>query len=145
MIRQLGFNEVDKIAASALKFIEKTGYQYGFDLNHFLSTQRKGMMNGNLVAFVEEKNNEIISGVGFAIVDDLYSPGKIMSETWWYGEGAGGLRVIKFAEKFATRARIKQIVMASTKFNEDRNAELYKRLGYERDSSTYRKELNERN
>ena len=100
------------------------------------------IMAGSAVCFVEEKNGEIISGVGFAINDDIFAPHKIMAEMWWYGEGAGGLRCIKAAENFATRANIKQIVMASTLYNEDRNAALYERLGYKRDSSTYRKEFN---
>lgn len=141
MVRKLAFNEVGRIAESAVKFIEQTQYKYGFDLPHFISNLTKMMMNGNAICFVDEVNGKIISGIGFTIATDIYSPYRIMGEMWFYGEGAGGLKVIKAAEKWANENKIDQIVMGSTLYNEDRNAKLYAKLGFERDSSTYRKRI----
>ncbi len=142
MIRQLGFNEVERISDSALKFIEQTGYPYGFDLDYFLSYMSKLMELGVVkiwVEFLNEDDYQARSAIGFAIGPDMFKEYGIMIELFFYGEKAGGIKVIKAAENFATREGIKQIVMASSLYNEERNGKLYERLGYTRDSSTYRK------
>lgn len=142
MIKQLSFLEVDKIKDSALKFINQTGYPYGFDLDYFLSRMKELMELGVVkiwAEFLNENDDQARSAIGFAIGPDMFKDYVIMMELFFYGEKAGGIKVIKAAEKFATREGIKQIVMASSLFNEERNGKLYERLGYTRDSSTYRK------
>lgn len=143
MIKQLSFLEVDKIKDSALKFIDQTGYQYGFDLKYFLGRMKELVANGVVVIFADIQGDQATSAIGFTVGQDLYSNYRLMAEIFFYGEGASGVKCLRFAEDFATRANIKQIVLATTTYNEDRNAAYYQRLGYKKDSSTYRKELND--
>ncbi|HNS71628.1 MAG TPA: hypothetical protein PKK07_02810 [bacterium] len=141
MVRKLSFFEIDKIRESALKFIERTKYEYGFDLEYFIRNMKNLSRDNIVVIFGDDKEDRVHSAIGFVVSNDIFKDQKIMSELFFHGEGIGGIRCLKEAERWAKENSIEQIIMASTNYNEDRNANYYKRMGYEKDSSTYRKRL----
>lgn len=144
MIRQLQKNEAHLLVDSAIKFIDQTKYPYGFDLDYFVNHMNALLDLDILKVWIEidESGGSAKSAIGFVVGPDLFANHQIMVEIFFYGEKLGGLKVIKAAENFAkSDPAIKQVVMASSLYNEERNGQLYKRLGYTRDSSTYRKRV----
>lgn len=145
-IRLLEPHEIYRLNPLITPFLEATKVPVKVDFNIFLKSWTSLLISGmGLIGVVDNgEESGLSAAIGGICSPDINSGKKTFVELFFYAKKKGdGIKVLRFLEKEVKRRGVRHVYMASSCYHDNfkRVCTLYEKLGYTKDSVTYRKAL----